>query len=196
MPSSQQGCTARLAEKLPIVASRRSFPVVGVSGGQHRCEVDCLHCSGSRAAGRLLFCRPLNLSATSRDIVLATLHDLKALAGHPQWVRLNYSSKKEKEAEDGVDRDWCLGKPGCEGEAPSEKSCDEYPFFATAQGGPLADPAPSLEWINASDNSRQGGKYGNFITACKMAERGSTDYAFLAIPLPPSLEIPTTRLCN
>ncbi|HTU78600.1 MAG TPA: hypothetical protein VMF09_07560 [Solirubrobacteraceae bacterium] len=141
-------------------------------------------------------CENLPIFLSGSDVPTATLHDLKALASHPQWVRLNYSSKKEKEKEEGFDREWYEGQPGCEGAKPEGKSCDEYPFFTTQQGGPSAAQKPSLEWISAVDNREQGLRYGNFVTACKMAERSSTSYAFLAIPLPPSLGIPTMRLCN
>jgi hypothetical protein len=141
-------------------------------------------------------CENLPVFLSGSDVPTATLHDLKALAGHPQWVRLNYDSRKQKLEEEGVKEKWYLGEPGCEGTPPEGKSCDEYPFFATIQGGPEAAVKPSLEWIIHSDNTEQGGKYGNFVTACKMAERSATEYAFIAIPLPPSLGIPTTRLCN
>jgi hypothetical protein len=132
--------------------------------------------------------RPIFLSGS--DVPSATLHDLKAIATKPSWVALNYENSAAKE--ERVERNWYTGLGGCSGAVPEGKSCDEYPFFATQQGGP---PAASLEYITASDNSGQGSKYGAFITSCKMAERGP-DYEFLAIPLPPSLEIPTTRLCN
>jgi diaminopimelate epimerase len=141
-------------------------------------------------------CSRLPIFASGSDFPTATLHDLKALATHPTWVRLNYSARKEKLAEEGVKEKWYLGEPGCEGSAPEGKSCDEYPFFATEQGGPEATIKPSLEWIVHTDNTEQGSRYGAFVRSCKMAERSSTGYAFAAVPIPPSLGMPTTRLCN
>jgi len=108
---------------------------------------------------------------------------------------LNYESATDKEVK-VPDRKWFVGQGGCAGERPIGQQCDEYPFYATQQGGPGQTPPTSLEFINAGDNEEQGSRYGAFVVSCKMAERSSTNYAFFAIPLPPSLEIPTTRLSN
>ncbi len=144
-------------------------------------------------------CETLPIFASGSDVPSATEHDLKAIApisGYPQWVKLNYESSATKE-ERGEKRAWYEGLGGCSGTKLEGKSCDEYPFFASQQGGETATPTPSLEYISSVDNSEQGSRYGNFVTSCKMAERSSTDYAFLAIPLPPVLKIPTiTKLCN
>jgi hypothetical protein len=91
-----------------------------------------------------------------------------------------------------VTRKWYEGKGGCAESKPAGDSCDEYPFYATEQGGPEALVYPSLEWINATDNERQGGRYGNFVASCK-PEPGAL---FAAVPLEPSLDIPTFYLCN
>jgi hypothetical protein len=139
-------------------------------------------------------CETLPIFASGSDVSSATEHDLKALGEHPTWVKLNYESKEAKESKE--EREWYKGLGGCSGTAPEGDSCDEYPFFASQQGGGKAEIFPSLEWVNKEDNSKQGGKYGNFVTACGMAARSSTDYAFLAIPLAPITKIPTTRLCN
>jgi hypothetical protein len=132
-------------------------------------------------------CENLPIFLSGSDVPTATLHDLKALASHPQWVRLNYESGAGKE-ERGISREWYKGLGGCAGAAPEGNSCDEYPFYASQQGGPGA----SLEWIVASDNTGQGAKYAGFLSACKLSE----DAPFLAVPIPPSAGIPTTRLCN
>jgi hypothetical protein len=125
----------------------------------------------------------------------ATIHDLKAVATNPGWVNLNYESAADKEVK-VPNRKWFQGIGGCAEEAALGQQCDEYPFYATQQGGPGQTPPTSLEFIDGTDNRNQGGLYGAFVTSCKMAERGSTNYAFLAISIPASLEIPTTRLCN
>jgi hypothetical protein len=140
-------------------------------------------------------CISLPIFALGSNIKTATEHAITALYGEhgePKWLILNYESKETKEAK-GESREWYRGKSGCEGETPAEKSCDEYPFFTTLQGGPNGDPLPSLAFINAADNSKQGGYYGHFLKFCKIAEKG----AFISLPLPPSLGITTkTRLCN
>jgi hypothetical protein len=135
-------------------------------------------------------CEKLPMFMSGSDVPTATEHDLKALAIHPPWVKLNY--EKRSEVEEESPEKWYKGKGGCASTKPEGDSCDEYPFFATVQGGESASPEASLEWINAKDNSVQGGKYGNFVTACGL----STGNAFVAIPLAPVLKVPTTRLCN
>jgi hypothetical protein len=140
-------------------------------------------------------CESLPIFLSGSDVQSATEHDIRALEEHPQWIKLNYESATAKE-EKGEERKWYKGLGGCSGTAPEGDSCDEYPFFASQQGGGKAEIFPSLKWINEEDNSKQGGKYGNFVTSCAMAARSSTDYAFLAIPLAPATEIPTSRLCN
>ncbi len=139
-------------------------------------------------------CETIPIFFSGSDVATATQHDLKALASHPQWVQLNYEAAASKEERES--REWYAGKGGCSTSKPEGDSCDEYPFFATQQGGGKIEPPASLEWINKEDNSKQGSNYSGFVSSCKMAERIATSYAFLAIPIKPSLEIPTSRLCN
>ncbi|HEV7163127.1 MAG TPA: hypothetical protein VGN25_07735, partial [Solirubrobacteraceae bacterium] len=139
-------------------------------------------------------CTLLPIFASGSDVATATEHDLKALGRYPRWVVLNYESSASKEAKES--RNWYKGLEGCAGTRPEGESCDEYPFFATQQGGGKVSPPASLEWINKTDNSTQGGKYGNFVTGCSMASRSSTNYAFLGIPMAPALGFPTFYLCN
>ena len=44
------------------------------------------------------------------------------------------------------------------GEKPDGWSCDEYPFATTEEGGKDA----RVQWVPASENSKQGGKVSNF----------------------------------
>jgi hypothetical protein len=133
--------------------------------------------------------------APGSDIPSATEHDLKAINSYAPWAQLNYESGAAKE-EKGEKRGWYKGRGDCEGERPPGKSCDEYPYYATAQGGPGKLVEPSLEYINAMDNRLEGSYYSGFVSSCKMAERGATGYAFLVTPIPPSAGVPTTSLCN
>jgi hypothetical protein len=122
------------------------------------------------------------------DVPTATEHDLRALAHWPAWVGLNYRPAAETPGA----RAWYLSQPECASLASGE-GCDEYPFWASMQGGPFAVKRPHLEPIDADDNTNQGGLYGNFVTICHM----NTGDAFLGVPLPPELGIPTqTRVCN
>lgn len=81
--------------------------------------------------------------------------------------------------------------------------CDEFPFFSSEQGGPLATPTPHVQYIERIDNTRQGGFYSAFIRACELRtgtpQEGANSTggtAFLVIPLMPALHIPTFWLCN
>jgi hypothetical protein len=155
----------------------------------------CLWYEGVADADGVDLCEHRPIFSSGSDVPEATIHDLKAIATNPRWVNLNYESSEAKK--DKVpNRKWYEAEAACAEVSPGQQ-CDEYPFYATQQGGPGQEPPTSLEVIDALDNEEQGRKYGSFVLSCKMAERGSTDYAFLAIPTPPSLEIPTQiRLCN
>jgi hypothetical protein len=157
----------------------------------------CLESSANAGSSGSSDCEKLPIFASGSDVPSATSHDLKALLAHPEWGELDYESVAAKEAKmfegSKVKRKWFNSVAPCSSPPPSEsEQCDEYPFFATQQGGPLATPAPSLEYIDEEDNQEQGSKYGAFVTSCHLATR----VHFLAVPLPPSLGIPTTRLCN
>ena len=163
-------------------------------------------------------CQKLPIWISGFEYPDATWHDLHALNpsnsdGHPdKWTLLNYKSAQTKDAA-GLDRSWYYNatsvasigaSANCLGPRPGGASCDEYPFFATEQGYDSA-PAASLLMIDSSQNSGQGGRYGNFVTSCKMREAGyvrngtTLDHGdpFIGLPIPPPLGIPTfTRLCN
>jgi hypothetical protein len=141
-------------------------------------------------------CGELPIFASGSDVPEATVHDLQALAYsfrwvplNAQWVRLNY---RHQDLTPGY-RYWMNSEDECQGRVPGVTACDEYPFWATMQGGPESIPRPHLKLIDFIDNRDQGLRYGNFIQACHMA----TGDPFLGIPLAPELGIPTqTKLCN
>jgi hypothetical protein len=139
---------------------------------------------GTEACGR----ERLPIFVSGADVPSATNHDLEALGVWPSWLSLNYRPAADAPGP----RDWYAGQGNCSSPAAGQ-SCDEYPFFATEQGGGDATPTPSLKLIDSGDNSLQGLRYGNFLTNCRMASGDS----FLAVPVPPSVGIPTqTKLCN
>lgn len=140
--------------------------------------------------------RPIFLSGS--DVASATTHDIEALTGNAAWAQLNYERGATKPGQG-----WYSSLYPCVTPAPSGMSCDEYPFFASEQGGGASTPLPSLKYIDSAENSRQGGKYGNFVVACHLATGtpgpsglSTGGDAFLAIPISPSLNIETFRLCN
>jgi hypothetical protein len=140
--------------------------------------------AGSECASTPVFVWGEDIKATAR-------HDLKALAGHPAWIRLNYEKASVKEA-NGESHGWYNSVGGCPGEQPVGTQCDEYPLFSTEQGGPGKPTQPSVEWVNGPENELQGTRYSTFLGACEVTEHG----AFIGLPLPAGSGIPSTPLCN
>lgn len=162
--------------------------------------VACLW-SASRITDGLEACRTLPVFVTGSDVAEATDHDLEAIAGHPEWVKLNYEAAGAKATSN---RRWVYSVAPCDVTVPAGEQCDEYPFWASEQGGPLASPTPHLRFIDATDNTSQGGLYGNFVTICGLRTGTPQERAnatggspFLVVPLASGLGIPSyTRLCN
>jgi hypothetical protein len=131
--------------------------------------------------------KPIFMSGRS-DVPEATQHDTEALVSNPAWVRLNYRPA----AQNPSSRTWYSSDPACLAAAPGQ-NCDEYPFFATEQGGGTAVPRPSLKAIDGLQNQNQGRLYGSFLTVCAV-ESGDE---FLAVPVPASAPtVPTLAICN
>jgi hypothetical protein len=78
--------------------------------------------------------------------------------------------------------------------------CDEFPYWTTEQGGPDSIPLPDLQWVvGPNDHGNQGGAINGFRANCHMNggyQPGDHGDAYLNIPLPVELGIPTMRLCN
>jgi hypothetical protein len=181
----------KLAETLITQNASAELSTEESEAAAEQCLHDTMSTGESEVTGASE-CETLPIFSSGSDVAEATEHDVKALTLYPGWVKLNWERSTVKE-ELGESRGWYKGSEGCPGSSPPEgESCDEYPFFATEQGGPGGDPTPSLEYVDRTDNSNQGSRYSGFLSACKIEEGG----AFLAVPLPPRLGIPTTRLCN
>lgn len=133
----------------------------------------------------------------------ATDHVFRALLGRPQWAALNYEKSGNKSKVQIPGHGWINSQPECK---PKEagRSCDEFPFYGTEQGGPWAFVRPHLKKIDSTDNTNQGGLYGNFVTACRLksatltptvtAANATGGTRFLVIPIP--YFSPTWGLCN
>jgi hypothetical protein len=129
----------------------------------------------------------------------AAEHNATVLAVAPQLVQLEHVTTAEKEAT--VYRYWYKSEPywsACDGLDTTTQQCDEYPLFATAEGGPDAYNAYGpvvLRAINLYDNAREGTVYGAMVgtSACGFTRPGS-DQHFLAVPLP-SVDVPTFFVC-
>lgn len=135
----------------------------------------------------------------------AAQHDLDVIASAPQLVQLEYMSEAAKVSV-GVERSWyntspfnvqCLDKP-------SGTQCDEYPFFASVEGGPSAFSSYGpgvLRPISAADNQREGIVYAAMkdSLACGMvsAQPGpvpTPGTKFLVIPVP-NIDVATFYIC-
>lgn len=149
--------------------------------------------------------RPIFASGRT-DVFDATQHDEDALVfDWPLWVFQNYELGSAKS-----NQGWATGK--CPGKLDTQ-DCDEFPFLATEQGGPLANPYPNLAGVDSTQNQLQGFLYGrnspvnggpSFRVKCNLqtgtpggpGENSTGGTAFLLVPLPAEAEIPTLRICN
>ncbi|MCG2796970.1 MAG: hypothetical protein L6367_00365 [Cellulomonas sp.] len=122
------------------------------------------------------------------DTPEATQHDIEALASWPAWVQLNYRPGAANPSSEG----WKNSSPICAAKAAGQ-DCDEFPFYATQQGGGLAVPTPSLKAVNSVQNQLQGTRYRSFLADCHISDGD----AFLVVPVPASAPtVPTLRVCN
>lgn len=136
-------------------------------------------------------CESMPIFASGRsDVPQATDHDIAAIGTYPAWAELNYLPSASQTGS----RSWYSSLPACAGVVTGVTSCDEYPFWASTQGGPNSMPQPHLAVIDSGQNSLQGGKYGAFVTSCHL----SSGDAFISAPLPPTVSstVPTLTLCN
>ena len=117
-----------------------------------------------------------------------TQHDIEALAQNPTWVQLNYRARANNPSPEG----WYASDPICLAKQ-SGQQCDEFPFYASEQGGSLAVPRPSLKAVDGTQNGTQGTRYRSFLADCKVNEGDP----FLVIPIPPTAAtVPTLEVCN
>ncbi len=161
----------------------------------------CLWLTGRVGLNGRRECERLPLFASGADVPEPANHDLEALAKQPVWVKLNRELSSTKPG-----KGWQNSQPECAGQTSPQVQCDEYPFFGTEQGGPLAtvrSPRPDLKPLDGPQNTLQGSRYSGFITKCAM-QTGAPQPAgnsvggdpFLGIPLPPDSGLPTLSLCN
>ncbi len=116
----------------------------------------------------------------------AAEHDAEAIERRADWVMLNYVSAAERHNA-GVPRGWYGGDPRCAKDESDPRACDEYPYYASAQGGPGA----SLKLIDAEHNAQEGRLYEGFLSSC-MVTSGDP---FLVLPMPSGNAPPTRRIC-
>jgi hypothetical protein len=144
-------------------------------------------------------CKTLPIFVSGNDVREAADHDLAALGAisdpdmtnqtvNPGWVQLNYRPA----VENPTPRSWKDSRWPCSSPRPEGDQCDEYPFYASLQGGGAATPLPNLKYINGAQNGWQGTMYSSFLSTCQIAD----GEPFLAIPLPSALRTDSMSVCN
>lgn len=134
-------------------------------------------------------CSTMPIFFTGLDTPKATEHDLNAIIANPAWFMLSYVKSAEKTR---PRNDWS-STPPCNAKPDARYDCDEYPYYASANGYP--DFTPSLEAIPRVDNQLQGSKYGTFVSTCarlRDSVKGTPDRRFLVVPVP---WLPTSNYC-
>jgi hypothetical protein len=194
LPQVWQGAVINLADYYKLSAQGKNL----TQAAAETIAAACLW-NASRITDGLDACRSLPVFITGSDVAEATDHDLEAIVGHPQWVKLNYEASGAKNGS----HSWVNSVEPCDGATPSGKQCDEYPLWASEQGGPLAIPTPHLRYVDATDNQLQGSRYSSFIGSCGLrtgtpqeGANATGGTAFLVVPIPSSAGIPSTWLCN
>ncbi len=147
-------------------------------------------------------CEDRPVFSPGSNVPSATQHDYDAIfgtsgsSGTPGWLQLHYVSGADKNTL-GQNRKWFLSQPECANAQPFE--CDEYPYFTSAEGGPPADPRPSLRKVVPADNRLEGSILGGFVSGCKLRSDpagGNAGTAYLVIPMPGTSAPPTLWACG
>ena len=198
LPQVWQGAVIGLADHYMLQARGRDLTQAAAMA----IAATCLWDASGIANDGLDVCRTLPIFVTGSDVAEATDHDVEAIADNPSWFKLNYEASGAKTGQ----HSWVNSKAPCNSRTPSGQQCDEYPFWASEQGGPYARPTTAhLRYIDEDDNQLQGSRYSTFIRYCGLttgtrpegeanATGGTT---FLVVALPSGLGIPSyTRLCN
>jgi hypothetical protein len=124
----------------------------------------------------------------------ATVHNWAALTGalyadgtpawevNPEWFVLTYSAVPP------VPANWYDAVGPCANRWPLH--CDEFPYKGTAE----ASLGSSLRPMTGVNNISAGGKYGNFVKACRPAL--GAPFPFFVVPMPHTGMPETTWVCN
>jgi hypothetical protein len=107
-----------------------------------------------------------------------TQHNWDAIISHPAWINLNWVNQLDRGAT--LNREWYRPYVPCAGNitGTSGLSCDEYPFYSSAQSGPGA----SLRLVDHSQNIKAGRRYQTFSGRCKLVS-DPVNTPFLVIPM-------------
>lgn len=134
-------------------------------------------------------CSTMPIFVPGGDVEEAAQQDLDAITLNPAWIKLNYLKSDRQTGR----RDWYDYQAICTPNDLNNESCDEYPFYASRQGGENSRPVPNVQLVNKDHNSGEGNKYAGFLLSCKLSSapppapgvsmRTGGD-EFLVVPLP------------
>lgn len=148
-------------------------------------------------------CGTLPIFAPGNDVRMPAQHDLDVISWTPSTVRLEAKTNNEK-ARSGVRSGWydvqkyyptpdnpsgCGPTPRPLGQDGQPQQCDEYPFYSSRQGGPLADGSlrpHQLQLVNAAQNRKEGGLLKGFYNVCGMTTVPAVPVKrqYLVVPMP------------
>jgi hypothetical protein len=114
-----------------------------------------------------------------RDYPDTTQHDWDAIISHPAWLRLNWQNQNDRGVT--LNRGWYASTFPCAGNITRDTglSCDEYPFYSSAQSGPGA----SLRLVDHPQNRDAGRRYQTFATSVCKLDSDPVNTPFLVIPM-------------
>jgi hypothetical protein len=184
-----------LAQKYKL---RRTSPSVALSDDQYKTLARTCLGSRLRSVAGPQACETLSILFPGSNDIEATRHYATAIANNPSWIVLTRdipSSIKQTT----VSRTWYNSFAPCNRPRATGKSCDEYPFYTTAQGGRM--PAALDDQVATTQNTHVGSVLNALYTACAVPNAiGTTPFnpsggAFAVVPLPFDQAPPTTYIC-
>lgn len=127
-------------------------------------------------------CEHLPIFMPGSDVPTVAQADYNAITSTPSWFQLHYRSQADNPGYPG-NRGWYRSDPACSG-LPSGTSCQEYPYYASLEGGPGANPAVSLTPVNSGENTTEGLRLANMVNTseCHMTS-DPVNTPFLVVPL-------------
>ena len=146
-------------------------------------------------------CEGTAIWAPGNDVPEVASHDYDAIVTTGEPGVLTYMTRAAKIAS-GVSPKWYKSSAYagglCVGTTPTGQDCDEYPYFASLEGGPpsLTNPlGADLRYVNQGQNRSEGSKRYAFLAGiCHLDTATGTDANFLVLPSPTAY--PTGGFCK
>lgn len=152
-------------------------PVTGMVAGavpRHVCEVIPTYLPGGATApgGAPMVSATMHI----RDVLYGERNGTETQSTNPPTPQIQWQIlTKAAHPDDTTNSQWHSNAPyNCTGSGPGGTHCDEWPWFATKQGGPGAH----LRIINGYENGNGGADLSSFYSKCNVNDGGS----FLVTP--------------